>query len=243
MYVGIIGPGRLGSSLAQLLRQAGHRVVMTRDDALPTDVEVAILTVPDGAISTVSDLLAQGPIVLHCSGATDLQPLSAHRHIGSMHPLMTFPGPQVALPDLRGVVAAIDGNAAGLDAARQLAESLGMRPVHVTGDRRLYHAAAVLAGNGATILLAEAVRLLVAAGVQHDVAADMLAPLVIRSVINAPPDPIATLTGPAARGDLQVLRGHNTAMKEAGLDDIARLHQSINEHAQRAIAARKAKKS
>ena len=239
MFVGIVGPGRLGRSFAVLLSRAGHRVALVRHVQPPDDVDVVLLTVPDQAIAAASAALPPGHVVLHCSGATDLSPLQTHRHHGSLHPIMTFPGPELALPDLDGVVAAIDGGDVALAIAQELAESLGMRAVRVPGDRRLYHAAAVLAGNGATMLLAEGVRLLIAAGAPPEEAASMLAPLAMRSVLNAPPDPLATLTGPVARGDLSVIEQHVRAMHEAGLGDVAELHRILADHALRGIAARK----
>ena len=102
-----------------------------------------------------------------------------------------------------------------------------MRAFRVSGDRRLYHAAAVLAGNGATILLGEACRALVAAGVPAADAAGLLQPLVRRSIDNAVPDPAAALTGPVARGDVEVLAGHDAALRQAGLSELADLHRSL----------------
>ena len=78
---------------------------------------------------------------------------------------MTFPGPEIEVPELKGVAAAVDGDAEAREAAREIAGLLGMRAFEVPGDRRLYHAAAVIAGNYATVLLAEAASVLSAAGV------------------------------------------------------------------------------
>lgn len=236
MHVVILGPGRLGRSLGVLLPRAGHTVSLVgRDGPIPT-ADVVLLTVPDAAIADVAQRVPPGPVVAHCSGATDLTPVQHHPAHGSLHPLMTFPGPELGLPDLTGVTAAVAGNAAGLPPLEQLATDLGMDPVHVPGDRRLYHAAAVLAGNGATVLIAEACRALVAAGVPRERAAAMLLPLVRRSVENAAPDPVATLTGPAARGDRQVLEAHVRALREAGLPDVAELHATVSEAARAALS-------
>src|SRR5690606_24106560 len=138
--------------------------------------------------------------VLHCSGALPVDILRPHQPAGSLHPLMTFPGPALGLPALDGVPAAIDGDPEALAFATALVASLGMRPLRVTGDRRLYHAAAVIAGNFATVLLAHASEALAAAGVPADQAGEALLPLALESLRSAASDPAARLTGPVARG-------------------------------------------
>lgn len=233
MDVGIIGPGRLGRSLALLLERAGHSVDLVGRGGVPRG-EVVLLTVPDGQIEAAAAALPPGPIVLHCSGATEVIALRPHEPAGSMHPLMTFPGPD-RLPDLRDVPAAIAGDPRAVGVARALATSLGMLPVEIPGDRRLYHAAAVMAGNFATVLLAEAARALVAAGVPAERAPAVLAPLALQSIRNATSGPAASLTGPVARGDLAVLEAHRLALHQAGLDDLATLHEDLAQRAHRLL--------
>lgn len=233
--VTIIGPGRLGRSLALLLERAGVRVRLAGRGAHPTD-GIVLLTVPDAAIAEVARAVPPGPAVLHCSGATDLTPVAHHHPHGSLHPLMTFPGPEVALPDLHGIPAAIAGDGAGLRIASELARVLGLQAVEVPGDRRLYHAAAVLAGNGATVLLAQARRALIAAGVAPDRAASLLIPLVLRSVSHADPDPVTALTGPIARGDTPTLAAHLAGLEAAELRDVARLHRAVVDAAESLLA-------
>jgi predicted short-subunit dehydrogenase-like oxidoreductase (DUF2520 family) len=83
--------------------------------------------------------------VLHASGALSHDVLRPHRPAGSLHPLQSFPGPDVATPPLEGVAAAVAGDLEAVLVARRLAEALGMAPFTVSGDRRAYHAAAVIA--------------------------------------------------------------------------------------------------
>lgn len=227
LAITVVGPGRLGRSLALLWRRAGHRIATVgRDTDIPPG-DALVLTVPDNQISLVAARLPPTGVALHCSGATDLVVFGDRQNRGSLHPVMTFPGPEVALPDLRGVPAAVDGDAGGLSMATRLARDLGLDPVRVPGDRRLYHGAAALAGNGATTLLAHARAVLIAAGVPSEQARSMLVPLVLDSIRNAAIDPVATLTGPAARGDHAVLDGHREAMTDVGLGRTAELHRAI----------------
>lgn len=234
MHLSIMGPGRLGRSLEVLAIQAGHRVELLRNGT-PT-APVVLLTVPDAAIVEAAASVPRGRIVLHASGTTDWTVLRPHRPAGSWHPLMTFPGPALGVPDLRGVPAAVAGDPEALEVAIELAESLGMVPLQVPGDRRLYHAAAVMAGNFATVLLAEASKILEAAGIDPARAPALLAPLALQSLRNAADrGPVATLTGPVARKDEATLIGHRKALSEAGLDELVPLHTLLTEHAMRLL--------
>ena len=242
MQITIVGPGRLGRTVAPLIRTRGWRAVLVgRGEPVPP-CDVIWLTVPDLALADVIPRMPEDPVLLHASGATGLEIFSGRPRSGSLHPLMTFPGPEVATPELAGVPAAIAGDPDARDAAHSLANHLGLSPIEVPGDRGLYHAAAVLAGNGATILLSQACRLLEAAGVPPERAADTLIPLMLRSVANASPDPIEALTGPMARGEQQVIEGHLTSMEAAGLHDIATLHRALAEAAERALRHRRDEK-
>jgi predicted short-subunit dehydrogenase-like oxidoreductase (DUF2520 family) len=217
MRVGIIGPGRLGRTLALLLADRGWTVDLRGGRVDVPLGEVVLLTVPDAAIAEVAARVPPGPIVLHCSGAAGIDVLRPHRPAGSLHPLMTFPGPEIAVPDLRGVAAAVAGDEEAQQAARAIAGSLGLVPIEVPGDRRLYHAAAVMAGNFATVLLADAASVLASAGVAPEIAASMLGPLAVASLRNALPDPARALTGPAARGDEATIAAHREALAREGL--------------------------
>lgn len=215
----IVGPGRLGGALRLALAARGVAVTLVGRLEAPPPCPITLLTVPDRAIAEVARTVPPGGVLLHCSGATDVEVLRPHRPAGSLHPLMTFPGPEA--PDLRDVPVAIAGDPEALLAAGALARLLGMRPFVVPGDRRLYHAAAVMAGNFSTALLAEASAVLSAAGVPPDQAPGLLAPLALASIRNAALlGPAAALTGPVARGDDAIIRAHQEALEP--LDGAAR---------------------
>lgn len=204
----IVGPGRLGRSAARLLTDCGIRFSLVgRGEAIPA-APLTWLTVPDAEIGDAAQAVPIGPIVLHASGATGCEPLRHHRSAGSLHPLMTFPGPELAMPTGR-IPAAIAGDERAVIAATELAHDLGFTPFEVSGDRALYHASAVIAGNFATVLLDEASRVLTLAGVPANQAAALLAPLAIASIKNAAAvGPGAALTGPVARQEEDIIRQH-----------------------------------
>ncbi|MEM6927921.1 MAG: DUF2520 domain-containing protein [Myxococcota bacterium] len=212
MKIGIVGPGRLGRSLQGLLKDAGYEVSLHGRDSRPQAVEVCLLTVPDSAVAEVASGLTTGPCVLHCAGSLDLDVLEPHSRRGSFHPLMTFPGPEVAVPDVTDVPVALAGTSEAVVIGQRLADDLGMRAFTVPGDRRLYHAAAVIAGNLVTVLLDEAATVLERAGVPRATAYEVLQPLALRSVSNAHQGLRRALTGPIARDDRETLAAHREAL-------------------------------
>lgn len=239
MRIAVVGRGRLGRTLAQLLPDAGIEVALVGRDLDLPPADAIVLAVPDRTIEKVAQSIpAPTAPVLHCSGAATVDVLRPHAPAGSFHPLMTFPGPEVAIPPLAGVPAAIAGDPPALRIAEALAVALGMRPVEVSGDRRLYHAAAVMAGNFATVLLAEAARVLSAAGVDPAEAPGMLAPLALQSLRNAADDPVRALTGPAARGDTAVIEAHLEAIASASLAEQHALYALLTRHAARIATKR-----
>lgn len=239
MRIAILGPGRLGRSLALLLGRAGHDVRLYGREGLPRQpFDVVLLTVPDAVLPQLAASLPDQTVVLHCSGAASVDVLRPHAPAGSLHPLMTFPGPEVALPDLRGVPAAVDGDDEAVAIARSLCADLGLEPITVPGDRRLYHAAAVISGNFGTLLLAEASRVLTAAGLPAERAGHLLLPLALASLRNAADDPARALTGPAARGDEPTIEGHRRALQEAGLEDVGALYEVLTQRVRTRVRPR-----
>jgi predicted short-subunit dehydrogenase-like oxidoreductase (DUF2520 family) len=216
LQVIIVGPGRLGRTVAHRLRELGQDVqLIGRGQPVPAG-PLTWLTVPDRSIAAVAATVPAGGVLLHASGAAGLEVLGTRPGRGSLHPLMTFPGPELAPLRAGEVVpAAVAGDAPAQAAARRLAVALGFTPFAVPGDRRAYHAAAVMAGNFATTLLGLASRIMVEAGVPADEAPALLAPLALQSLKNAAlRGPTAALTGPVVRGDDAVIESHLDVMAQ-----------------------------
>jgi len=231
MHIAVLGLGRLGRTLAPALAAAGHQVsTWRRGEPLPA-ADVRWITVRDDAIARIAAALPPGGVVLHSSGALDLAVLAPHRPAGSLHPLQTFPGPEIGVPPLAGLPAAIAGDPEALAVARALCADLGWLPFEVQGDRRLYHAACTLAGNFPTVLLAEAVGLLRAAGVVHEDPLALLLPLARAALENAGRHgPTRALTGPVARGESATIQAHAVALAAAA-PDLLPLYAALLERA------------
>ena len=210
----IIGRGRMGTALAGALRAVGAEVrgPLGRGEA-SDGAGVVLLCVPDREIGAASALLAPGPLVGHVSASAPLDLLAPHERF-SMHPLLSVVG---AGAQFEGAYCAIDGSSpAALDAARALAERLGMRARVVPRDQRaLYHAAASVASNFLITLEGAAERLASIVGIERDA----LVPLVRATVDNwARQGARAALTGPIARGDVATAARQREAVADAAPD-------------------------
>jgi predicted short-subunit dehydrogenase-like oxidoreductase (DUF2520 family) len=206
----IVGRGRLGNALAGALTDSRYGLLGPLGRGFDGhDADVVLLCVPDGEIAAAAALIAPGPLVGHCSGATGLAVLTPHEAF-SLHPLMTVTAQGARF---EGAGAAIAGSTPhALAVAAELAEALGMRSVEVLErDRVAYHAAASIASNFLITLEAAAEQLASDAGVDRD----LLVPLVRATVENwAALGAERALTGPVARGDEQTVAAQRAAIAE-----------------------------
>lgn len=226
----ILGPGRLGGTLAHALARAGHSVALwgragperRAPHFVPIEADCVLLTVPDGAIAQVarerqSDF-RHGQVIAHCSGALGLgvlAPATAQgAHVGSLHPLCAIPSPTASLS---GAFAAIDGDAKALRLLSSLAREAGLTPFRLAPDcRALYHAAAAMASNGLVALADEAAALLADCGLPRAKALQALIPLIRSALSGLEREGLPrALTGPIARGDAAVVEAHLAALSKS----------------------------
>jgi len=214
--VRVVGTGRAGSAIAGRLAERGLTVLAGRE-AL-ADADLVLLAVPDSAIAGVAERVPIGPWVAHVSGATSLSALAPHARRFSVHPLQTLTldrGPE----QLDGAWAAVTAETDdALEAARWLAETLGLQPFDLAdADKPLYHAGAAMASNFLVTLHAAAARLLEESGAPPEA----LVPLMTRTIENG-----FVLTGPIARGDWSTVEAHLRALDERA-PDLAPLYRAL----------------
>lgn len=223
----IVGPGRAGGSIALAAQAAGHEVVgvlsrretsfdwpsLAWDEPLP-EADVVFVAVRDEAIPEVAGRIAphvsNAGVVAHLSGFTPVLALHEIQErgvaLGGFHPLQSLPDAETGARALAGAYVGIDGDPLGVDMLTHLASSLGMEPFRLDDAARpAYHAAAAAAANFVITALAVSADLYESAGVDPRVSR----PLVERAVANAfEKGPVASLTGPIARGDIETVVGH-----------------------------------
>ena len=172
--VGIVGAGRLGSSLALAMAAAGYAVTAasTRrpehalwlagkvpgatvthcSQAVADAADAVFICVDDGNIKTVCDSLRWrvGQSVIHCSGAQPMSIISGVEEQGAVtggfHPLQTFPQPRYGAP-VSGIAFGVESRDRRVrDWLTGLAHDLGGTTVAISADvRAAYHASAVMA--------------------------------------------------------------------------------------------------
>lgn len=220
MRVVVLGLGRVGSSVLGLLGAAGIDAVgWSRGQAVPV-ADAYWLTVPDAAVHDVAALVPGGAVALHASGALPARALGPRLRAGVLHPLMTFPGVAVAVPDLRQVAARVGGDADAVACASTLARALGMRPFELRdGEEVRYHAACNLASGHLAGAFLSAARTLEGAGLAAAEARAILLPLARASLENVAARGPAAITGTVARGDEAMMQRHRAVADDVEVYD------------------------
>lgn len=238
MKFGIIGAGLVGTALAVQLTKVGHHCVgvhtrsrhsyerfrryIDRDHLLLEElvpaVDTLFVTTQDGMIRSVAenllakDLIIPGQVWIHCSGSLPSNVLRVKEDLPvrclSVHPLQAFAGVDNALALLSGTHFGIEGEEEKL--GEDIVKDLGGIPHKILADQKtLYHAGAVVASNYLAVLASLAVELFEEAGMNGREALVSLLPLMKGTLSNLEQVGLPqALTGPIARGDVQVVQGH-----------------------------------
>lgn len=191
------------------------------------DAQLVVLAVPDDALT---DLVAglhstgawrPGQLVAHTSGRHGLAPFAPVAEDllpMAIHPAMTFTGTSVDLARLGECCFGITAPEQIRPVAEALVVEMGGEPVWVPEEARgRYHAALAHGSNHMVTLVAQAMEILRAAGI--DPADRVLRPLLQASLDNALSSGDGALTGPVARGDAGTVSAH--------LGELADLPQDI----------------
>jgi len=210
----IIGPGRLGTTLALALTQAGYKVVelvrsarsanwtralakrigaralVTPPARLRSDV--LWLCVPDAEILPVARGLAankswQGPIALHSSGSLSSDELGALRQLGAS---LASAHPLMTFvrgsrPSLEGVPWAVEGDAAAVRVARRIISDLGGESaILLKSAKPAYHAWGAFLSPLLVAHLVTAEQVARAAGLSAAEARKKMLPIVRQTIAN-----------------------------------------------------------
>jgi predicted short-subunit dehydrogenase-like oxidoreductase (DUF2520 family) len=241
----IVGPGRLGSALALELNRAGYRISEIVSRKRPEgksrllarklrarasvagqavlDADLIWFCVPDREIAAAARALAskrvwRGKIAFHSSGAlasTELDVLRKHgAKVAAVHPLMTFV--RGAVPSLRGVPFAVEGDASAIRLARGIVYDLGGETFRIRAkDKAAYHAWGAFASPLLVALLVSAEQVARAAGLRAAEARKKMLPILKQTIENyGRLGPAAAFSGPLVRGDAEIVRKHLQVLKK-----------------------------
>ena len=236
--IAIVAAGRLGSSLARALLDAGYNVVAVSsrsqdhrewlssrmEEVVVTEntqsaanlASVVFVTGPDAMIAEICDSLEwrSHQAVLHCAGVLSVSTLSnaagQGAAIGGIHPLQTFPSPDSS-DRLKETSFAIESdNLNLLDWLKTLVTDLGGSSVEIESRQRpTYHASAVMACGLLAGLVGLAAEMWEPLGIDRDEALKRLIPLVRSTVDSLDQQGLPlAITGPFVRGDVETVKSH-----------------------------------
>ena len=222
--VGLAGRGE--ESLKKAASLVGGDVrTTTAPEEITTEADLVLITTSDSAIQEVCDRIASkggfhpGQIVVHTSGALPSTILKNAQDkgalIASVHPLQSFADIKGAVKIIPSSIFNLEGDPKAIPFLAELVQELGGKPLAIdTQGKPLYHAAAVVACNFLVTLVYLSYQLFEAIDISQDDAAQALLPLIKGTVNNIERlGPVKALTGPIARGDVGVIRGHLEAFK------------------------------
>lgn len=250
MKISLIGSGRVAFHLAQALLAQGHNIVQVyaRDfdktqkfaekiqakacQSLQQfqPVDLIILAVSDSAIAElvkqVHELFPE-TLMVHTSGSTNIEVIShVHEKAGVFYPLQTFSFERdvdwSATPLFVEALADVDQKLLS-----DLANSLSNRVYQYTSKQRLtLHLAAVFACNFSNYCFDMAKQIVDAEQVDFS----LLYPLIVETAKKTTEnDPMQMQTGPAVRGDQNILAMHQDLLAQTNRDDLKEVYQLLSD--------------
>jgi len=224
--VGIAGIcNRTASSTKAAIQFIGAGLPYSTISALPS-ADLTLITTPDDLLPQCTLELANNPslkpdsIILHCSGILSsdaLKPLSAKGCLtASVHPMRSFAKPALSVQEFKGTYCALEGDKAALLLLGDLFEQMGAITYELDKSKKsTYHPAAVFASNYLITLSQQALTCLQKAGVEKNMAMQIITNLMKGAVSNLEHtlSPEESLTGPIRRGDVLTLEKHMAALE------------------------------
>jgi predicted short-subunit dehydrogenase-like oxidoreductase (DUF2520 family) len=214
------------AALADRLYQAKVKTSLDFSDSVS---RIFIIAVTDDAIPEVAQniVLPANAILVHTSGSQPLSILgyAATLNTGVLYPLQTFSKSQKV--DFREVPFFIESeNAETERILMAMAKAISKKVYKSTSDRRkAIHVAAVFASNFTNHMLTVAQDILE----KHGLALDLLKPLIAETINKGLSiGPEAAQTGPASRGDLEILDRHMEFLNDD--EAVAEIYKTISQH-------------
>lgn len=247
----ILGAGRVATHLAPAVIDDGYELAQvwsrteasacavaaplgvpyTDDlDAVVTDADIYIVCVADVALSEVAGKLIRRvgdhQLFLHTAGSVpmDVWREAGASHYGILYPLQTFSKERAV--DMREVSLFVEASSEEAMARTEtLARRLSGRVFHADSERRArLHIAAVFACNFTNAMYGAAQHLLAADGIPFEVLLPLIDETAAKVHTMAPRE---AQTGPAVRGDRNVMQRHMEAL--AGESELLHLYEAVSQ--------------
>lgn len=241
MKVGFIGAGRMGFTLGKHLAMRSNLEVIgyyskSKESAiqaakftdtkyyedfeqLVADSDALFLTVPDGQIAVMADMLdrlgalTDGKILCHTSGALSSQVLSGiHSQVYgySIHPIYAVNSKLTSYESFAQCFITIEGDERYLSFWQDVFAQIGHKTKTIVAEDKVkYHSSAVFASNLVVGLYQMATDLLMRCGFNKEEASIALSTLFLDNAKNiATVGAIEALTGPVSRCDITTVQKH-----------------------------------
>jgi predicted short-subunit dehydrogenase-like oxidoreductase (DUF2520 family) len=209
----------------------GSGIALTDPVKAAMTADIVFITTPDGAIKTVCDTvvrgrgLRQGVLVIHTSGAHTRELLDSAREAAAyravIHPLQSISSKERGIKNIPGSYFRIEADPEAVQHCRDLVKALGGIELNMPGwsadksSPALYHAGAVAVSNFFVALVDFGLCFYEALGADKREALKAVLPLIKGTLANIEsvgiPD---ALTGPIARGDVETVRDHISALRK-----------------------------
>ena len=250
MKITLIGAGNLATNLAFALVEAGHEIrqIYSRTDAsakelaekagvraftsqisaINKDSDIYIVSITDKALSETAPRLVEGreqALWLHTAGSMPMDILTCRRR-GVLYPMQTFSKQKRV--SFRAIPIFIESaEAEDLRLLKKLAQSLSDSVYELSSQERPYlHLAAVFCCNFANHCSTLAARLLE----KHGIPFSVMLPLIDETTqkLHTLP-PAEAQTGPASRGDENVMGKHLHILQSEGETTLANIYQLMSQ--------------
>jgi len=232
--VTLIGAGNVGCGLHHALTKTDIEStlvgkILEDQKRQVAQADIVLITVQDSHIQAVceeiSEALASGTVVAHCSGALSCDVLKSAQnqgaYIASAHPLNTFPNREAAITLLdnpnHNTYCYISGQPEATSSLSGLFKHLGFNTALLNDDAKLaYHAACVFACNYLTSLAEFSLQTAELGQIKREDFWRAIQPL-MNATLNNISDNGTTqaLSGPIARGDVTTVAKHLEFLADA----------------------------
>jgi predicted short-subunit dehydrogenase-like oxidoreductase (DUF2520 family) len=249
--VSFIGSGNLAWHLAPTLDNSGYTVreVYSRNfknakalvgklyqaevknslDFSDSNSSVFVICVSDDAIEEIVQeiILPENAILVHTSGSQPLNVLAyaAISRIGVFYPLQTFTKQKkVDFSEIPIFIESADEEVSAH--LRKMAKTISKKVEVIDSSKRVaLHIAAVFASNFTNHMLTISKSIMQVSGLQYDWLKPLIAETITKSLAIGPE---AAQTGPAKRGDFEILDKHLALLQND--EQIAELYKLISQH-------------
>lgn len=247
MNIVILGSGNVATHFAHHLHNQGHKIVqifsqqkanaqalafavhaeaISEISAINKGADLYLIAIPDQAIASLitaipSDLTG---IVVHCSGATDIQVLSKFQHYGVIYPPQSISKNDQS--DFSLIPFCIEGNnGTTFTILMNLIAPIAPKSMACSSSQRLaIHVASVFANNFTNALFQISYDLLQ----QHDLPFDLIRPIILETAQKVQhKTPNQVQTGPAIRNDEITIKKHLNFISEH--DDWKQIYQLLSQ--------------